>query len=124
MPATAVERPPHPPRSLRVAADLPGAAVPPRDGGAVRGLEAGAEAGNGFALSAGAQEDFRRRLNAAWADALPPPLRELIDAHVAELDIDTYYEPAALNLQLELRHKQRSHPFQLKKDLRRDWQKN
>jgi len=80
-------------------------------------LEASAEAGNGFALGAGAQEDFRLRLNEAWADALPSPLRELIDAHVAELNIDTYYESAALTLQLELRHKQRSHPFQLKKDL-------
>jgi len=80
-------------------------------------LEAGAEEGNGLALSSGAQEAFRRRLNADWADALPPPLRELIDAQVAELAIDTYYESAALNLQLKLRQMQRSHLFQMKKDL-------
>ena len=80
-------------------------------------MEAHAEEGNGVPLSAGAQQDFRRRLNQAWGDALPPPLGELIEAHVAELDIDTYYDLDARSQQIKLRQKQRLHPFRLKQDL-------
>jgi hypothetical protein len=80
-------------------------------------IEAEAETGNGTPICTGAREEFRRRLNTAWARALPSPLGRLINAHVADLALDTYYDLGARTRLFELRQKEHDLLFGLKHDL-------
>jgi hypothetical protein len=80
-------------------------------------IEASAVYGNGIPICTGARQEFRRRLNADWAQALPAPLGRLVDAQVTDLALETYYDLGARTRLFELRQKEHDLLFGLKHDL-------